>query len=78
MTHIAPIAFVAFVACGAALLMTFLLWHPVSADVRKRVDALVGSLATRRRASRDDIAAPRSRLNVLSGSSCWGCRENGA
>ena len=65
MTPFGPMGFVLFAALGVALLATFFLWHPVAADVKKRVDVLVGGVAERAREDRAELAAPRSRIDIL-------------
>jgi len=59
------IAFLLFAVSGGALLAALLLWHPVSADVRKRVDVLVGGAAARAREIRGESTARSVRLLLL-------------
>jgi len=59
------VAFLLFAVSGAAILTLLFLWHPISADVKRRVDSLVGGVAVRARESRGEVAAPQSRLLIL-------------
>lgn len=65
MSDLASIAFIVIASSGAALLTIFFFWQPASADIKKRVDVLVGGVAARARENRGEIAVHRGRMDAL-------------